>query len=57
MKTHMPQPFTECQSCKLLMAINFEINLYFVLFDSAVPSAVFSQPPIGHVGLTEDEVI
>ncbi|KAG0549523.1 hypothetical protein BDA96_01G263000, partial [Sorghum bicolor] len=24
---------------------------------SAVPSAVFSQPPIGHVGLTEDEVI
>lgn len=57
MNTHMAQPFAECQSCKLLLAIHSEINLYFVLYDSAVPSAVFSQPPIGHVGLTEDEVI
>lgn len=29
---------------------------YIVLLLRAVPSAVFSQPPIGQVGLTEEQV-
>lgn len=29
---------------------------YFLVLIRAVPSAVFSQPPIGQVGLTEEQV-
>lgn len=32
-------------------------TLRIMHFDRAVPSAVFSQPPIGQVGLTEEKVI
>jgi len=31
-------------------------NNWFIYRDSAVPSAVFSQPPIGQVGLSEEQV-
>lgn len=33
------------------------ILLSFSLLSRAIPSAVFSQPPIGQVGLTEEQVI
>lgn len=33
------------------------IKLFDMHFYSAVPSAVFSQPPIGQVGLTEEKVL
>ncbi|OEL17941.1 Glutathione reductase, chloroplastic [Dichanthelium oligosanthes] len=33
------------------------VSLWITMFDRAIPSAVFSQPPIGQVGLTEEQAI
>lgn len=51
--------------CLLVIYIDLVIKLYYlnhvsewiIYCDRAVPSAVFSQPPIGQVGLSEEQVI
>lgn len=36
--------------------LSFIVYSDSIFFNRAVPSAVFSQPPIGQVGLTEEQV-
>ncbi|RWW38402.1 hypothetical protein BHE74_00056362 [Ensete ventricosum] len=41
---------------KVLRGFDEEVRNGLFVYDRAVPSAVFSQPPIGQVGLTEEQV-